>query len=117
MNGLVAVVRVLLRAGAALDATNRIGQTPLIYAVIEKRPEVVAALLGAGADVNIGNRLHSGWAALHWAALTDSPPVVEAVLAGRPRNTPDLSGRRAQALAQEHGKTAVLEMLAKLEED
>jgi len=115
MNGLVAVTRVLLSAGADVNVTNRIEQTPLIYAVIEQHVAVIKALLAAGADINKGNPLHSNWAALHWAALTDNPLVVEAVIEGQGvRNVKDLSGRYAVNLAQEHAKGKVVDILKKI---
>ena len=36
---------------------------------------VVELLVAAGADVNKGNPLHSNWAPIHWAALTDNTQV------------------------------------------
>ena len=72
-------------------------------------------LIKAGADVNYGNKLHSDWAALHWAALTDDPKVVEAVLTSKTvRNVKDRSGRYPASLAREHGKFSVLQLLDKL---
>ena len=76
---------------------------------------MVELLLKAGADVNYGNKLHSDWAALHWAALTDDQRVVRAVLASdKVRNVKDRSGRYPAVLAREHGKYRVLEILDKL---
>ena len=118
LNGLVAVTGVLLSAGADVNVTNRIEQTPLIYAVIEEHVAVIKLLLDAGADANKGNSLHSDWAALHWAALTDNPRVVEAVLQKEGvRNVKDASGRYPVTLAEEHGKKMVVEMLEKLEKE
>ena len=72
-------------------------------------------LIKAGADVNYGNKLHSDWAALHWAALTDDPRVVAAVLVSPAvRNVKDRSGRYPVNLAREHGKFSVLQILDKL---
>ena len=76
---------------------------------------VVELLIKAGADVNYGNKLHSDWAALHWAALTDDQRVVRAVLASdKVRNVKDRSGRYPAVLAREHGKYRVLEILDEL---
>jgi len=36
---------------------------------------VIDLLIEGGADVNYGNKLHSDWAAIHWAALTDNKLV------------------------------------------
>merc|ERR1712117_46895 len=101
MNGLPAVAAVLLQSRADPGAINKIGQTPLIYAVIEQHVPVIDLLLAAGADVNFGNRLHSDWAAIHWAALTDNIKVVDAVLkSDKVRNVKDRSGRYPAALAR-----------------
>jgi len=115
MNGLVAVTGALLSAGADVNVTNKIEQTPLIYAVIEEHVGAIKLLLGAGADANKGNPLHSDWAAIHWAALTDNPMVVNAVIEDKGvRNVKDGSGRYPVTLAEEHGKGRVVEMLEKL---
>ncbi len=45
--------KLLLRAGAAVDARERFGsQTPLMWAVARRHPEMVELLLSKGADVN-----------------------------------------------------------------
>ena len=36
---------------------------------------MIELLIEGGADVNYGNKLHSDWAAIHWAALTDNKLV------------------------------------------
>ena len=83
--------------------------------MLEKHEKVVEILIKAGADVNYSNKLHSDWAALHWAALTDDQRVVRAVLTSdKVRNVKDRSGRYPAALAREHGKYRVVEMLDKL---
>ena len=53
----------------------QIGQTPLIYAVIEQQVPVIEMLIRSGVDVTYGNKLHNNWAAIHWAALTDDAKV------------------------------------------
>lgn len=115
LTGLAAVTGVLLDGGASVNVINRIGQTPLIYAVIEQHIGVIKLLINAGANVNQGNYLHSDWAALHWAALSDNPEVVKAVLEKEgAKNVKDASGRYPVTLAEEHGKGRVVEMLARL---
>ena len=115
MNGLAAVTKELLKAGADVNATNKILQTPLIYSIIEEHPPVIKILVSGGADVNYGNSLHSDWAAIHWAALTDNNDVLQAVLESDDvRNVKDRSGRYPDTLAVEHGKTNVVDRLRKL---
>ena len=47
------ILSALLRAGADLNAKNKVGKTPLMYAAqYSKNPEVIKALLEAGAEVN-----------------------------------------------------------------
>ena len=36
---------------------------------------VIELLIRTGVEVNYGNKLHSNWAAIHWAALTDDIKV------------------------------------------
>ena len=110
---------------------SQIGQTPLIYAVIEQHVPVIDLLIEGGADVNYGNKLHSDWAAIHWAALTDNKlvnmdistackntkmlQVVESVLkSDKVRNVKDRSGRYPVQLAREHGKHSVVNSLDKI---
>lgn len=115
MNGLPVVSEVLIKAGASINAINKIGQTPLIYAIIEEHVPVIDLLISSGADVNYGNNLHSDWAAIHWAALTDNVKVVEAVLKSeKVKNVKDRSGRYPDTLALEHGKNKVVQQLEKL---
>jgi ankyrin repeat protein len=52
--------------GPALDTVDDSGTTPLMYAVLYARPEVVALLLDRGAAVNAANSF--GATALMWAA-------------------------------------------------
>ena len=46
-------MRVLLAAGASMEATDGNGYTPLVAAAIYQAPEAVAALLAAGANKNV----------------------------------------------------------------
>ena len=93
---------------------------------------VIELLIRTGADVNYGNKLHSKWAAIHWAALTDDVEVsgrrvgmryiivncgqvVLAVLkSDKVRNVKDASGRYPGSLAAEHGKFRVVAVLENL---
>jgi len=112
------VASVLLESGAQPDATNKIGQTALIYAVIEQHLSMIKLLLDKGADVNLGNSLHWGWAPIHWAALSDNLEIVEAVLSAEGvKNVKDMSGRYPGQLAEEHAKERVAARLAALPKD
>jgi ankyrin repeat protein len=91
------IVALLVKAGAYIDIRNNKGATPLHFAVAKKRPEVLAALLRAGADAHA--QLDGGATALNLldkdiltihrilneygvqrAATTEDPPLKKAVL-------------------------------------
>lgn len=67
---------VLLAApGIQVDAENAHQQTALMVAAYQGRTQLMEALLDAGAEVS-----HSGWTALHFAALGDQPSAVRLLL-------------------------------------
>jgi ankyrin repeat protein len=82
-------VGALLAAGAAVNATERMGGTPLMVAVQHSRLAAAEALLSAGANVEAADG--AGWSAMLWAAqarphaksvsmLRPSPAAYPAVL-------------------------------------
>jgi len=74
------MVKVLLEAGARVDAGTRLGDfTPLHVAAERTHPGVVRALLDAGANPNAVSSL-SGEAPLHHAAKTGNVEIIEALL-------------------------------------
>ncbi len=52
-SGAPKVVVHLVKEGADVDGKDRLGDTPLHWAVMKRKPKVVKVLLQAGADVNI----------------------------------------------------------------
>ena len=75
----VKLVQSLVRRGAAIEAREFKGKTPLMVAAIHSNDAVASALLQAGADVHAvcnGQRT-----ALHWAADTHSTNTVSLLLA------------------------------------
>lgn len=67
------VLRLLLRKGAAVDAADEAGWTPLMLAVRGGRLPAVQALLDAGADAGTHNS--AGATAAHLAAVNGRPEV------------------------------------------
>ena len=65
-----AVVRTLLRAGAAPDQADNDGVTSLMKSAEAGDEAKVAALLDAGASVTLKDRAN-GWTARDWAAKRD----------------------------------------------
>ena len=74
------VARLLIAAGAHLDAHTRIGElTPLLIAAEAGSAGVVEVLLGAGADADARSTVGGG-TALHYAAEAGSADAVRALL-------------------------------------
>ncbi|MDE2794829.1 MAG: ankyrin repeat domain-containing protein [Gemmatimonadota bacterium] len=81
-----AVISLLARAGADVNARNESGYTPLHGAALSNTAAVVSALLAAGADVNgwaAGFSVDFGWAhtPLHSATGNEDPDVAATLLA------------------------------------
>ncbi len=66
-NGHLEITRLLISAGAELNAKDRDGFTPLHEAVYWMHPDMVKLLLEGGADIRVGDG--DGLTALHWAAF------------------------------------------------
>ncbi|KNC53475.1 uncharacterized protein AMSG_01189 [Thecamonas trahens ATCC 50062] len=78
--------------------------------VDSERCELVALLLGAGADPDVSNP--DGWTALHWAARAGRAPVVQALLdAGANASAATLQGRTPLDEAVEFGHSRVVRLL------
>ncbi len=67
LSGHIECVKILLNAGAKVNAQNKFGYTALIQAAYEGHVECVKILLNAGAEVNAQTRVH-GFTALKLAA-------------------------------------------------
>ena len=100
------LVDALVEAGAAIDARDVYGATPLLAAAWAGSVSAVEALLAAGADVHAATwpaaTTRGGQTALHVAAARGMNEVVEALLAaGADSTTPDGYGRGALAHVDE----------------
>lgn len=71
--GDLAMLRLLRDGGVPLDRPNRAGATALMIAAADGRVDLVTELLAAGASPTTA--MADGWTALHFAAVSDRPPV------------------------------------------
>jgi ankyrin repeat protein len=115
------VVKLLLDAGAAIDARDVRGTTPLIWSIATDRPEprIVRMLLEKGADVSAASK--EGEDALAWARKYNNPAVLSALKLSAitsavdvPQATPGLAVRsprdaveRSLPLLRRHSRWAV----------
>ena len=74
----IAIVRLLLGAGARVDAADRYGITPLALGAVNGSAPVISALLGAGADAK--GRVGDGETVLMAAARTGRADAVKLLL-------------------------------------
>jgi hypothetical protein len=89
----------LIAAGAAIDALDHRGRTPLMLALLQRlsaaSDEPIERLLRAGADADV--RDDHGWTALHYlgagGAGTDHPSLAQQLLARGARPSRDRGGR------------------------
>src|SRR5207244_10779848 len=93
----VAIVDLLVRAGAQVNVADRYGITPLMLAAANGHAETIARLAKAGADVNAG--LPEGQTVLMTAARTGKPEALKILLA---------HGADANARAGWIGETALM---------
>jgi ankyrin repeat protein len=104
------MVKVLLDAGASVNAPGANGNTALMEAAARGHTQVVKMLLGAGADVGLVNE--DGNTALMTAAALGHTAVMELLLsAGANINAVNREGRTALALASARGQSQAADML------
>ena len=99
------MVKILVEAGANVQARNNIGDTPLNRAAAHNgNPVVVKVLLEAGADIEAQSE--DGWTPLHDSAVFNkTPTVVTALLdAGANPKAETNEGKTAFDLMQENEK-------------
>ena len=102
-NGYLEIVKLIIKEGVDVNLTERdpnpivrkyFGRTPLEYAVTEGHSDVVIALVGAGANVDI--RHTTGKTPLHMAAINADLKLMELLIAkGADINSRDVDGKTA----------------------
>jgi ankyrin repeat protein len=105
MTGSSDCLRVLLDAGAEVDARGGNGETALMWAVSKGRRDCMAVLLAAGADIKAcdsSGMTVAMWAA-HCGANKDASLIDALVEAGADLRAKDALGRTAAALAKSGG--------------
>jgi ankyrin len=114
--GCAAAVKELVGRGAAVDAADVTGLTPLHVAALSGRSDVVGALLSNGASV--AKATPSGRTALHLASLAGRAEAVRALLAkGADPNGKDATGRTPLHLAAAAGDAETVSALLAAEAD
>jgi ankyrin repeat protein/serine/threonine protein kinase len=109
-NRRTAVVRLLLRAGAGVNTTNKSGEMPLHIAVHEGHAEVVQLLLGAGADVNAA--VNNGATPLNFAAQKGHTEIVQLLLGADANvSTANNDGVTPLYIAAQQGHTEIVQLL------
>ena len=113
-NGSLSTVEQILAADPlAWRHTDAKGVPPLILAIKEDHPEVVAALLAHGADPN--QTTPQNWSALHEAAVTGKVEIVKMLLekGAKPTAREKQNGGTALHIACFQGNLEICEMLIK----
>jgi ankyrin repeat protein len=103
-------VRILLEAGAELEARTRVGETALIRAAEREQLRVIRALIKAGADVNATT--HAGVTALMWLAQSGHEMGIRTLIrAGASVNVQDRDGWTPLMLAARAGARDTVDIL------
>lgn len=99
-DGHSAIVKMLLKHSAPVDALDRDNSTPLFSAALAGQAEIVELLAAAGANVN--HRADEGVTPLHVAAMNDHLETVKCLLKrGALKNCSDDTGATPLSLAPE----------------
>jgi len=110
MNRDLETAKHLIEAGADLEATNRFGDTPLIWASSLGASDIAADLLDRGARVE--TRGSRGRTALHWAAAMGHDEIAAMLLRrGAPVDRSDDEGRTPLITAAAKGHIALVKRL------
>ena len=103
-------IRRLLAQGTNINASDDDGYTPLIWAQLGNRPEVVRLLLDRGAEINAQDR--EGYTALHQAAMSGRDAILEILLErGASVGTRNRNGWTPLMDAASYGRVVAVEYL------
>jgi ankyrin repeat protein len=112
LDGQTGIVKDLLRKGADPNARDREGHTAIMFAVINLHAATVQTLLQFGADVNV--QADCGCTPLMLAACSGDAGIARALLnKGADARKICRPGKTALDVAEEHGYTAIVELLKK----
>lgn len=101
------MIAALVKAGAQIDAQDRLGNTPLLLAAARRQDEAAELLVKDGADLNAQN--HDGMTPLMAAAEHGDLTLVRLLLGhGADPRKHDFTGRSAANWAEESHRPAVL---------
>lgn len=111
----------LLEAGANINKSDKLGETPLYYTAARDQKELAQILLDYGADINqAGNKtkIQHGWTPLHMAAKNGWKGMVQFLLAHGADVTKTTNHKKtAFALAFEKNHTEIANLLAEAEKE
>ena len=111
-NGRLAVVRLLVHAGANVNCRHADRRTPVMLAAMEDRHAVIDLLVESCPGLQLEAIDIGGRTALIWACLKGNAAAAEALLVARCRaNTRDAQGKTALMAAADGGFAAVASLL------
>lgn len=109
--GDLSAVEQLLASGAAVDAPDRNGETPLMAAALADRPEIAELLVSRGADLSARNA--GGFSPLHAAAYSGSIAVATILLdrGAAIEDTANKAHASPLMVAADEGRAGVVDLL------
>ena len=111
-NGQTELVKIMIKAGADVNAQDKIGTSPLMFAASAPGAvETVKVLLEAKAEINMVDS-NEHFSALMWAAAEGQAESVKFLLSkGADLTLQDIDGDTAESFAAKAGHTAVAQIL------